>query len=650
MSRPKVFQMGCRTKSVGVCSCKGVKHLRFSIGVKLGIGFALVIMLLGAVTLSGINGRTGIVNLYEEEVLRLAEANRLAEQLQHRTLMMAYEVVVYFLNAPEPGAGVGAVNRSAPESFVRAQANFAETLALLERETMSAEGQSLLAHIRDLEQEYGRNANMQFGMTTAERAQIRDESIAIRVQLQNAVADILQLKGEFLEVARKDAHAVDARAQLTAWLLSVSAIIIGVVVAFVINRGIVGPIRQVERAARRLADGDLTLEDLNIASNDEIGDMGAAFNRMVVNLRGVMERIRQTSAALLDNGKQLLTVADESTQATGQIAAAVNQVAQGSNNQVQQVQQTGGLMEHLRQAIDQIASGAQQQAQHAEQTSRSLEEMVQSVDGVARSAQQVAAASGRGTDRARAGGEAVQNVVEGMGELRAAVGQVAERIDELGGYSREIGQIVDMISDIAEQTNLLALNAAIEAARAGEHGRGFGVVAEEVRQLAERSAESTREIGQLVQNIQVAVEVAVEAMDSGTGYVESGTELAGNARRALEEIIEAIASTDEYARSISDAAQQMADAGPVMLQAMGEMASVTEENTAATEQMAASSDQVVQAVNEVIAISEETAAATEEVSASTEEVDAAAEDMKASVQTLTNIAGELEELVGRFRV
>lgn len=457
----------------------------------------------------------------------------------------------------------------------------------------------------------------------------------------------------WLLIAKIDqAEALAANRMLlvrAAIVVAVAAVAI-VMVALWISRGIAVPVKQVADAARQMADGNLTVGRLKIDRKDEIGEMAGAFARMSDNLRDVMEQIRRTIATLLDSSQKLLAVAEESSSATGQIAAAVNQVAQGTSNQVSQVEETRAAMDQLRRAIDQIAAGAQEQAQQAEQTTRSLEDMARAVEQVSASAKQVADAADRGSDRARSGGEAVTHVAQGMAQIRSSVTQVAERIDELGQYSRQIGQIVDMISDIAEQTNLLALNAAIEAARAGEHGRGFGVVAEEVRQLAERSAKSTREIGHLIGSIQAAVDAAISDMRDATKQVETGTDLASNARAALDEIIEAIGSTDELAHTISEAAEQMAAANPEMLAAMADMASVTEENTAATEEMAASSDQVVRSMAEVAKISEETASGTEEVSASTEELNAAAEDMKSSVQTLTEIASNLEQLVQRFRL
>ncbi|MFS8665232.1 MAG: methyl-accepting chemotaxis protein, partial [Limnochordales bacterium] len=231
-----------------------------------------------------------------------------------------------------------------------------------------------------------------------------------------------------------------------------------------------------------------------------------------------------------------------------------------------------------------------------------------------------------------------------------AVGRVAQRMDELRQASQQIGQIVNMISDIADQTNLLALNAAIEAARAGEHGRGFGVVADEVRQLAERSSQSTRDIGLLIGSIQAAIDAANSDMQTGTEQVAAGMELAANAQAALEEIIAAIQTTDEVARTISASAAQMAKASPEMLAAVAEMASVVKENTAATEEMAASSDHVRRAMDQVVGISEQSAAGAEEVSASTEEINAAAEEMKRSMQSLMAIASDLDRLVDRFRV
>lgn len=618
--------------------------LRVNIGTKLGVTFALVIALLGVIVVVGLNGLGSVARTYEEEALRIGETARLTERLEKQVVAQGFAVASYLTTG----------NRQYRAEFDAAAQDAEEVAATLREMIRSTEVHALLDLIVETQRTYAVVAQpLLIGVVTSTDPSFSQVSATIadtRGRLVQAVTELAEYQARRLLEVREDAAAANTRARVVMTTLAIVAVVLGVSVAFVLTRSIAGPVRQAAAVALRLAEGDLTADELIVRSRDEIGDMATSFNQMLRNWRAVMEQIRQASATLLENGQRLLAVAEESAGATGQIAAAVNQAAQGTSNQVSQVQETRTAMEQLRRAIDQIASGAQEQAQRAEQTTRSLEQMAQSIEHVSGSAQEVARAAGHGADRARAGENAVNHVAAGMEQIRSSVSRVAESIDELGGYSRQIGQIVDMISDIADQTNLLALNAAIEAARAGEHGRGFGVVAEEVRQLAERSAESTREIGHLIGSIQAAVDAAISEMQAGMTHVESGTELASNARAALDEIIEAISTTDNLARTISEAAAQMAAASPEMLAAMAEMASVTEENTAATEQMAASSDQVIRAMEEVASISEETAAGTEEVSASVEEVNAAADDLKASVQTLTDMATNLEELVGRFRL
>lgn len=441
-----------------------------------------------------------------------------------------------------------------------------------------------------------------------------------------------------------------ARHQWLMWGLASLAALGAVGVQVLFTRITAVPVRQAAQAALRIAGGDLTIQALQVRSRDEIEDMATAFNRMLAHLKDIITQIRRASGVLMEDGQKLLEAARETTNATAHIAAIVSEVAKGTENQVEHMQLTATAMAELRRAIEQIDEGAERQTQQMERTAQLLEQIVQAVEQVADSARQVAEAASHGLRRAQAGGEAVDHVAEAIGQVRAVTDELTRRVAELRNYSLQIGHIIDLISDIAEQTNLLALNAAIEASRAGEHGKGFAVVADEVRKLAVRASESTREISRLIENIQTAVDAAVQSIELGANYANTSSELAGRARTALQEIIAAIGTTDHLAHTISAAAQQMAAAGPAMRQAMNEMARITEENTASTKQMTAASDNVVRAMDEVAAVSEETASGADQVSASTQQVNAAALEMRASIQRLTDMAAELDKLVGRFRV
>jgi len=223
-------------------------------------------------------------------------------------------------------------------------------------------------------------------------------------------------------------------------------------------------------------------------------------------------------------------------------------------------------------------------------------------------------------------------------------------VQEMGKRSEEIGAIVETIQDIASQTNLLALNAAIEAARAGEHGKGFAVVADEVRKLAERSSLATKEIGGLIKRIQGTVAEAVLAMDEGAKEVESGVALANEAGSALGSILAAAEKVYTQAKEAGEAAKLMNVASDELLEAVESVSAVVEQNTASTEEMSAGASEVSQAIENIASVSEENSAAVEEVSASTEEMSAQVEEVTASAQSLMEMAKELQAVVALFKL
>ena len=226
--------------------------------------------------------------------------------------------------------------------------------------------------------------------------------------------------------------------------------------------------------------------------------------------------------------------------------------------------------------------------------------------------------------------------IEGIQRVSTAAEQLALRVRELGKRSAQIGTIVETINDIASQTNLLALNAAIEAARAGEHGKGFAVVADEVRKLAERAGTATKEIGVLIRGIQGTVNEAVAAMNEGAKEVEVGVARANEAGDVLKTILTAAQAVQSQAEAAFSATQQMGTLSNDLVSATDSVSAVVEENTASTEQMAAGSAEVTGAIENVASVSEELSAQVEEVAA--------------SASSLSDLARVLQEVVARFKI
>ena len=459
------------------------------------------------------------------------------------------------------------------------------------------------------------------------------------------------------------------------------AVVIGLSLGLVITRGITLPLKTLTQAVDQiartdlpalaaemaaLAGGDLTrrvtitAQAVDLDGRDEtgqmaqacngmiarLGEIGQAFDTMSGRLRQAVGQVAESAASVGAASGQLAAAAGQAGQATSQIATTIQQVARGTQQQSEGVSRTAASVEQMKRAIDGVAKGAQEQAAAVGKASTITAQITTAIQQVAGNAEAVNQEATGAANAARTGSRTVEAAIAGMSSIKAKVGASAAKVREMGQRSDQIGAIVETIDDIASQTNLLALNAAIEAARAGEHGKGFAVVADEVRKLAERASAATKEIGGLIRAIQSTVGEAVRAMDEGAAEVAVGAERANEAGEALAQILKAAEGVRSQAEAARRAASQMGVASNELVGAMDAVSAVVEENTAATEEMAAGSSEVTQAIENIASISGENSAAVE--SASAEEMSAQVEEVTASAQSLSDMARTLQAIVAQF--
>ena len=411
--------------------------------------------------------------------------------------------------------------------------------------------------------------------------------------------------------------------------------------------GMVSYLQEASAAAERIADGDLTVD---VQPQSEHDALGHAFASMVENLRALIGSTGETAAGLVRRKESLALSADQAASATQEVANTTTQVAEGTSLQARSVEEINGSVRGLVEAINGVAQGAREQEQGVEEASRVSQHLASSAEELASSATEAAGGAREAADSAEGGARKVEETIAGIDRIKQTIDQASGEIARLGERSQEIGKIVAVIEDIAAQTNLLALNAAIEAARAGEQGRGFAVVADEVRQLAERVSSATQEIAELINGVQSGVDASVRAMEEGATEMDSGARVATEAGESLAQILEAAHSVATRIQSMAEGSTELREAGGEMARLLEGVRAVAEQSTEGAARMQEQASAVSDGLGAIATVAEENSAATEQVSASAEEMTAQVEEVSAATHALGQIADELRAEVAKFRL
>ncbi len=531
------------------------------IGTKLLASFALLALLSGTIGYVGMSHMADMAanssQMYTDMTVPIAQLGTITEAFQ-RIRINSRDMLVA-KTAEERDKYIGVIDELSAKTAATTE-DLGKTLLTQEaRENFEAFKTARAKYRADLDRMI---ALAKAGRTNEAWALMRGDAYTTAMDEQKTIDKLkeMKLRHASLRDEQNNADAKDASMlMLSVIALGVAlALVLGIVIARIIAR----PLREVVAS---IESADLN-SSLATDRKDEVGLLQSAFNGFVGSIR---ETLLQVSSA------------------TSAVASASSQISSST---------------------EEMAAGAQEQTSQAGEVASAVEEMTKTIVENSKNAGDTASTAKKAKDAAENGGEVVAQTVAGMQRIADVVKSSAATVQELGKSSDQIGEIIGVIDDIADQTNLLALNAAIEAARAGEQGRGFAVVADEVRKLAERTTKATKEIAQMIKKIQTDTQGAVRSMEQGTQEVESGMRLAENAGVSLREIV-------GISQQVTDMVSQIA---------------------AASEQQSSASEQISKNVEAISTVTQQTASGTQQIAR-------AAED-------LNRLTDNLQQLVAKFRL
>jgi len=382
-------------------------------------------------------------------------------------------------------------------------------------------------------------------------------------------------------------------------------------------------LKEMAAVSEAIAGGNLTVDVQPRSANDTLGN---AFTRMVDGLRGLVRNVRDAASQVASASSQVAGASDESAKNSLQTSSAIDEVT--------------STMHEMSVNVQNMVKSTQTQASSVSETSASIDQMVTSIQRVADTAKVLLDISNRSREEVHSGIGTMEKATDGLNRINTTIHSSGEIIDALGSRADNIGKIIEVIDDLAEQTNLLALNAAIEAARAGEHGLGFAVVADEVRKLAEKSAQSTKEISELIQSIQKEARRAVENMEKSTSIVNEGLTLGQDLNAALRKISNVVTEVYKFAQEIGAATNEQSHGSSQIARATTRLNELTHEINSAVEEQASGAQAVVKAMERMRELVQNSTSGSTELAASAEQMSKMSRDLLGSMDNFSLRQGD----------